>query len=315
MSFIEPSLAVGIYIFYLVTGISGNLFILTVHFLDWLKTRDFNPSMLIINSIALINIVCQAAITFDSVTFYMFVKFYMQDWVVKLFVVILSSLAFSSLWSSTCLCFYYCIKIANFNGSFFYKIKAKAPLYVPWLLIISIAASWSLGVSAYLDLNIDIKPVTVLTAGNITLIFSFNLKSRCKCLFQIYMLFASIAFVIIFLTAGAIVTSLCKHMIRMKKSNEGSGNLRIHSHISAVKTVASLLLLYLLFYGCISLLFNEAEKDSNFIFFISYIVISAFPTLNSVILIMGNRKLSNSLKKLLCMRPHATNTEVTVTTN
>ncbi|XP_077112103.1 taste receptor type 2 member 2-like [Ranitomeya variabilis] len=314
MSSIEPTLAVGIFIFFLVTGVSGNLFILTVHFLVWIKTSDCNPSMIIINSIALISIAGQAAITIDRVTLYMFVKFYMQAWVAKLFMVVLSSLAFSSLWSSTCLCFYYCIKIVNFNWSFVYKLKAKAPLYVPWLLIISISASWSVGVSAYLDLDMDIKPETVLTAGNITLIFSFNLNSRCKCLFQIYMLFAAIAFAIIFLTAGAIVTSLCKHMIRMKKSNETSGNPRIRSHLSAAKTVTYLLILYVIFYGFLSSLFNGVEKDSNFLFFFSYIVVSAVPTFNSLILIMGNRKLSDSLKKLLCTRPHAANTEVTVTT-
>ncbi|XP_069611097.1 taste receptor type 2 member 2-like [Ranitomeya imitator] len=315
MSFIGPFSDVGIYIFFLVTGISGNLFILTVHFLDWLKTFDFNPSILIINSISLINIIFQGAITFDRITFFMFVMFYIKDSVVKPLVVILSSLAFSSLWSSTCLCFYYCIKIANFNGSFFYKVKAKAPVIVPWLLVISIAASWSVGVSAYLDLYMDIKPVTVLTAGNITLIFSYSLRSRCKCIFHIYMLFAAFAFGIIFLTAGAIVTSLCKHMIRMKKNNEASGNSRIHSHLSATKTVTSLLLLYLIFYGFLSSLFNEVENAGNFIFLISYIVVSGFPTFNSIILIMGNRKLSDSLKKLLCMRPHAANTEVTVTTH
>ncbi|KAM4031630.1 LOW QUALITY PROTEIN: taste receptor type 2 member 9-like [Anomaloglossus baeobatrachus] len=313
MSSIGPLSEVGIYIFFLVTGVIGNLFILTVHFLDWLRTRDFNPSILIINSISLINIIFQGAITFDRITFFMFVGFYIQDWVVKPLVVILSSLAFSSLWSSTCLCFYYCIKIANFNGSFFYKVKAKAPVIVPWLLIICIAASWAVGVSAYLDLYMDIKPVTALIAGNITLIFSYSLRSRCRCIYHIYMLFAAVAFVIIFLTAGAIVASLCKHMIRMKKNNDASGNSRIHSHLSATKTVI-LLLLYLIFYGFLSSLFSEVENYGNFIFLISYIVVSGFPTFNSIILIMGNRKLSDSVKRLLCMRPQ-TNTEVTITTH
>ncbi|XP_075207774.1 taste receptor type 2 member 9-like [Anomaloglossus baeobatrachus] len=265
MSSIGPLSEVGIYIFFLVTGVIGNLFILTVHFLDWLRTRDFNPSILIINSISLINIIFQGAITFDRITFFMFVGFYIQDWVVKPLVVILSSLAFSSLWSSTCLCFYYCIKIANFNGSFFYKVKAKAPVIVPWLLIICIAASWAVGVSAYLDLYMDIKPVTALIAGNITLIFSYSLRSRCRCIYHIYML-------------------------------------------------NFLLLLYLIFYGFLSSLFSEVENYGNFIFLISYIVVSGFPTFNSIILIMGNRKLSDSVKRLLCMRPQ-TNTEVTITTH
>ncbi|XP_056388318.1 taste receptor type 2 member 9-like [Hyla sarda] len=303
-------LLVGIHISFLLTGLLGNLFILIVHLLDWCKTHDYNPSILIINSIALINIFYQGAITFNVVTVFMFLDFYVQVWVVNPLVVIMSSLAFSSLWCSTCLCFYYCIKIVNFQGSFFYKLKAKVAVFMPWLLFISIAASWLVGVPAYWDLYMDIKP---LTAGNVTM-FSLIVKSRCTCLFQIYSFFAAISFAIIFTTAGAIVTSLCKHMIRMKKNNEGSGNSRIHSHLLAAKTVTSLLLLYLIFYGFLSSLFNEVGNTSSLTFDISFVVCSSFPTFNSIILIMGNRKLSNSLKELLCMRHHAANTEVTVTT-
>ncbi|XP_073537781.1 taste receptor type 2 member 117-like [Phyllobates terribilis] len=306
--------AVGIYIFFLVTGVSGNLFILTVHFLDWLKTRDCNQSMLIINSISLINIFLQGTMTFNRVMCLMFKELFMQAWVAYPLSIILSSLAFSSLWCSTCLCFYYCIKITNFSGSFFYKLKTKAPVLIPRLLLISIAASWLLGLGAYLDLFIDVKPmtVTVLETGNTTSIFSFSFKSRCKCLFQIYMLFAAIAFAIIFLTAGAIVTSLCKHMIRMKKSNEGSGKSKIHSHLSATKTVTSLLLLYLVFYGCMNSILMALENNDSFIFSRTFIVASIFPTFNSIILITGNQKLLINIKKLLGMKPVSTeDTETT----
>ncbi|KAM3913990.1 taste receptor type 2 member 2-like [Leptodactylus fuscus] len=312
---INPFWVVGIHIFFLVTGVLGNLFILMVHFQDWLKTQDFNPAMTIINSIALINIFFQGAIAFNEITTFMFLEFYVQVWVVNPLVVIMSSLSFSSLWCSTCLCFYYCIKIVNFSGSFFYKLKAKVPLFVPWFLIISIAASWSLGVPAYWDLYTDYEPVTTFTATNVTLTFFYSLKSRCKCLFHMYMIVAAVAFTIIFITAGAIVTSLCKHMIRMKKNNGGSGSSRIQSHLSAAKTVTSLLLLYLMFYGFLSSIFIEVRNAGSFIFVFSFFVVSSFPTLNSIILILGNRKLSNSLKKLLGMRPHTTNADVTVTTN
>ncbi|KAM4034421.1 taste receptor type 2 member 40-like [Anomaloglossus baeobatrachus] len=312
MTSIETLVTVGIYICFLVTGVIGNQFILTVHFLDWLKTRDSNPSILIINIISLINIFFQGTITFYRITTLMFLEFFRQGLVAFPLITVLISLAFSSLWSSTCLCFYYCIKIANFGGSFFYKLKTKAPVFMPWLLIISMVVSWSLGLAAYLDLYIDMTPVTVLATGNITSIFSFNFKSRCKCLFRVFMLAAAVAFVIIFLTAGAIVTSLCKHMIRMKKSNEGSGNSRINSHLSAAKTVTSLLLLYLLFYGCMSSVFMALENDNGLIFALSFIVGSGFPTINSIILIAGNHKLLSNFKKLFGMKPVIT--EDTVTT-
>ncbi|XP_069837933.1 taste receptor type 2 member 8-like [Dendropsophus ebraccatus] len=312
MSSVHPFLQLGIYIFFLVTGVLGNLFILIVYFLDWVKTHHCNPSILIISSIAVISIFYQGTITFGKVAALMFLEFYMQVWVVIPLAAIMCSLAFSSIWCSTCLCFFYCIKIVNFRGSFFYKLKTKVEVIVPWLLIISVAASWSLGVPAYWDLYMDIK---VVTATNVTSILSFAVRSRCQCLFQIYTMIAAIAFAIILTTAGAIVTSLCKHMIRMKKNNEGSGNSRIHSHLLAAKTVTSLLVLYLIFYGFLSSLFSYVDNNRSLIFDLSFFVISSFPTFNSIILVIGNRKLSNSLKELLCMRPHAANIEVTVTTH
>ncbi|KAG8547850.1 hypothetical protein GDO81_027311 [Engystomops pustulosus] len=314
MYFINPLIVVGIHISFLVTGILGNLFILIVNFHNWLKTQDFNPSMLIINSIAIIDIFLQGAIVFHVVTNFLFLEFYIQAWVVKPLVAILISLTFSSLWCSTCLCFYYCIKIVNIGGSFYYKLKARFPVFVPWILITSIATSWLVGLPIYWDLYMDIRPLTDLTAANVTLIFTATIKSRCECIFQTYNLLAGVTLAAILVTAGAIVISLCKHMIRMKKNSEGSGNSRLRSHLSATKTVTSLLLQYLIFYGFLSSIFIELDNPGGFIFLFSFIVVSTFPTLNSMILITGNRKLSNSLKKLLGVRAHTANTEVTVTT-
>ncbi|XP_040294265.1 taste receptor type 2 member 9-like [Bufo bufo] len=312
MSSVDPYFVVGMHTSFLIIGVLANVFILIVNFQDWLKTYDFNPSMLIINTIALINILFQGATTFNEISSSMFVEFYIQG-VAKAMLVILPSLAFSSLWCSTCLCFYYCIKIVNFSGFFFYKLKAKIHALVPWLLIISVAVSWLFGVLGYWDLYMDIKSATALTAHNATLTFSFNPESRCKCLFQIYMFFASLAFVLILITAGSVLTSLSKHMIQMKKNNEGSGNSRIQSHLSAAKTVTSLLLLYSIFYVCLSSLINDVKNRGSLMSVLTIIVVCSFPTFNSIVLIMGNRRLSNSLKKLLGNPPGA-NTEVTVAT-
>ncbi|XP_071985506.1 taste receptor type 2 member 117-like [Engystomops pustulosus] len=313
MSSTQDLLVVCLFISFLVSRILGNLFILIVHSQNWLKTHDFNPSILIINSIAFINIFFQGTLTFHRVTAFVFLKFYLQSLMVIPVVAILISLTFSSLWCSTCLCFYYCIKIVNFSSSFFYKIKAKIPVLVPWLLIIFIAKSWAIGLTAYWDLYMYINPMTDSTTNNETLIFSYSLNSRCKCIYQIYMLFAAVAFAIILVTAGSIVISLCKHMKRMKKNSEDSGNSRLHSHLSAAKTVTSLFLLYLIFYSSLISVFSEAENNDSFIFILSFVLASCFPTFNSIVLIIGNRKLSDSSKKLLGMRQHLTNAEVTVT--
>ncbi|XP_077310024.1 taste receptor type 2 member 39-like [Lithobates pipiens] len=243
----------------------------------------------------------------------MFAVFLYHKWVINSIVVIMTSLSFCSLWFSTCLCFYYCVKITNFSGTLFYKLKSKLPRMVPWMLILSFAMSTSAGIPAYWDLYMVVPSATTNFTSNITLALSFDVKSRCGFFFQTYMLFSGVAFTIIFFTAGAIITSLCKHMIRMRQNSEGSGTGKINSHLSAAKTVTSLLLIYLLFYGALNFIFNGSSSEVGSIFYsLCFIVAASFPTINSLILIMGNRKLTNAFKKLLGIKSVAGgNSEVT----
>ncbi|KAM4034424.1 taste receptor type 2 member 40-like [Anomaloglossus baeobatrachus] len=231
----------------------------------------------------------------------------------------MSSLSFSSLWCSTVLCFYYCVKIVNFTGSFFRKLKANLPVLVPWMIFFSILISLAAGLPSYWDLYRVIEIPFYAFAnntGNRTVMFSLKYRSKCNCLFNMYMLLSGVAFVIIFFTAGGIVSSLCMHMMRMKHSNEGSGGGKINSHLSAAKTVTSLLLLYLFFYGALNLIFNDTTEIGSLTFSMCFLAVSSFPTLNAIILIQGNGKLTNMCKRILGIKSGtAGNTEVTVTTN
>ncbi|XP_018431488.1 PREDICTED: taste receptor type 2 member 9-like, partial [Nanorana parkeri] len=197
---LNPILAVVIHGSLFLSGLMGNMFILIVHFVDWWKTRELNPCDVIINCIVISNIALQGTILINEVCFFMFVVLYFQERVVNALAAAMSSLAFSSLWCSTCLCFYYCVKIINISGAFFYKLQAKLP---------------------------------------------------------VYMLFSSIAFTIVFITAGTIIASLCRHILRLKKNREGFSNAKVRSNLSAARTVTFLLILYLAFYGVLNAIFNE----------------------------------------------------------
>ncbi|XP_072280993.1 taste receptor type 2 member 39-like [Pyxicephalus adspersus] len=278
------------------------MFILAVHFLDWWKTREFNPCDVIINCIVLSNMALQGTILTNEVCFFMFVAFYFQNNVVNSLAVLMSSMAFTSLWCSTCLCFYYCVKIVNISGAFFYKLQAKLPVIVPCLLTLSVLMSWTAGLPAYWDLYLYMAINNDTFPGNLTNPSYFNIKSKCNCLFQAYMLFSSVAFTVIFITAGTIITSLCRHMNRLKKNKEGFSNAKVSSHLSAARTVTLLLLLYLAFYGVLNAIFNETTEVGSLMFSLCFIMLSIFPTTNSIILITGNRKLTNAVQHLLGMK-------------
>ncbi|XP_075697357.1 taste receptor type 2 member 39-like [Rhinoderma darwinii] len=305
MSEFNPVVGVTIHVTLSLLGFIGNIFILIIHFLDWLKTRELNPCELIINCIVFSNISLQGTVLFNEICFFMFLAFYAQDWVINALAAIMSSLAFSSLWCSTCLCFYYCVKITNLSGTCFYKLKSALPVMVPWLLVLSIASSWTAGMPAYWDLYRNTSFLISNSSRNETLTISFNLniKSRCNCLFQIYMMVSAVAFTVIFITAGTIISSLCRHMMRrMRKNSESLSCTKVSSHLSAARTVTLLLTLYLTFYGALNAIFNETTEIGTWMFSLCFIVISSFPAINAIILITGNRKLSNAVRELLGMK-------------
>ncbi|XP_073537784.1 taste receptor type 2 member 40-like [Phyllobates terribilis] len=319
MGDLQPSVAVSLHALLALTGIMGNVFILIVHFLDWLKTYKLNPCDFIINSISLSNISLQGAVLINEIFYFLFITFYSQTKVFNSMVVIMFSFAFSSLWCSVVLCFYYCVKIINFTGTFFHMLKAKLAGLVPWMIIFSIVMSWAAGLPSYWDLyhviDISFNPISNYT-GNRTFMISFKLKSKCNCLFNVYVLLCAVALVIIVFTAGGILLSLCMHMIRMKHSNEGSGGGKINSHLSAAKTVTSLLLLYLYFIWALNMIINETTAIGSLTFSMCFLAISSFPTLNAIILIKGNRKLRNMCKRILGIKSVvAGNIEVIVATN
>ncbi|KAM9325039.1 taste receptor type 2 member 40-like [Gastrophryne carolinensis] len=218
------------------------------------------------------------------------------------------SLAFSSLWCSTCLCFYYCVKIVNVGRTFLYRVQVRLPAVVPCLLGLSMAMSWMIGLPAYWDLFDTAQPNANITRNGTHMTY-FTLNSRCNCLFEIYIFFSTVAFIIIFITAGAIIASLCRHMYQLKKINDGLGNGNVTSHISAARTVTFLLILYLAFYGALNAIFSETLEIGTVMFSLCFVAFSTFPTVNYVILITGNRKLSNTMKQLLGMKSSAEHTE------
>ncbi|KAG8547847.1 hypothetical protein GDO81_027308, partial [Engystomops pustulosus] len=292
-----------------------NSFILIVHLIDWLQTREHNPCNLILNGIGISNMLLQGSVVFQEITFFLYRDYYFKDWVIYMIIAMQTTYSFSSLWCSTCLCFYYFVKIVNLRGTLFYKLKAKLSTLVPWLLGFSVVLSWCAGMPAYWDLYLHISFTMLNVTGNLTTLVSAKYSSRCNCMFHVFIVVASAAFIIIFFTAGAIITSLVKHMMRMRQNNEGFGNSKINSHLSAARTVTLLLIFYLIFYGSFTLIYNPVGFPDDVTMTLCLIIVSFFPTINSVILISGNRKLMNILKKFFGIESSGGNIEVTVTTN
>ncbi|XP_053549017.1 taste receptor type 2 member 4-like [Bombina bombina] len=282
---------------FFITGSMENIFILLVNFLDWLKSRKLGPCDQIINCLGFFNLFFQGTVVINEFCIRLWTG-YFQDFVVKIFVSIQIFLFFSSLWSCTFLCFYYCVKIIHFSSSFFFLLKANISKIVPWFLTLFVLVSVGFSLPAFWELYKDFSPVPGNFSGNVSSSLNYIFKSKCNCLFRIYLCLSSAAFTIFTLLAVTILISLCRHMQRVSKNSDGFDARRLAAHISATRTVTLLLVLYISFYIALNFIFSSPAAVGTLLFSLSMLMISSFPSLNALILITGNTKLKNVLKKI-----------------
>ncbi|KAM8924667.1 taste receptor type 2 member 40-like [Pelodytes ibericus] len=284
--------------FFSLMGMLGNLFILVMNLIDWRATGEFNPCALIVSTLGVSNIFLQMGMLTNEVSFFASQSYYFKNSVVNTFIAVLTSLFFCSLLFTVCLCFYYFVKIVQCSQPFFQKLKTKINKIVPWLLVGSVLFSFALGLPSYWDLHMHFFMGTNVSRNG-TPVFNYNFESSCHCIFYLYIWISSVIFVIFLSLTLSIIISLGRHMRRMKKNNDSIGNTSIKAHLTAAKTLSSLLLLYVYFFVALNFLFQLSTLGGSWLYSFFLLMVSGFPSLNSFILIMGNSKLRESMKKLI----------------
>ncbi|OCT71530.1 taste receptor type 2 member 40-like [Xenopus laevis] len=285
---------------FLVFGLAGNMFILLTSFTDWRKTHNTNPYAAITISIGFSNILLQATTFLNEFCIVLSTNVFMQETSIKSFIAIQISLFINSLLFSLCLCFYYCVKILQITQPCFLKMKQEIARITPWFLAVSMLVSFSIGIPSYWDLYWTLTGATNSSVNWIQMKVKFN--RRYQWVFILQMLTSSVALIVFFCLAITILSSLCRHMRRMKHNNAGFNKSSLDVHVSAAKTLTLILLLHLYFFAAICILFNSTLTWGTWFFNLSYIMVTSFPSLNSLILITGNSQLRNTLKNicLLC---------------
>ncbi|XP_018422132.1 PREDICTED: taste receptor type 2 member 39-like [Nanorana parkeri] len=283
-----------LHVTFLVLGLTGNLYILVVNALDWRKTQHLSACTTIISSLGISNLVLQAAVVINEMCFLILQSFYSQDSVINAFGTILVFTFFSSILFSVCLCFYYFVKIVPFQF-LLGNLKSKISKIIPWLLGGSVLFSLIASVPLHWDLYRDTKHANI-SSGNVIESFNFSFASKCQCIFNIYLVLTAIVFVTYLLLCLPIIISLCKHMQMIKRNLGGTTNL--DAHLSAAATLILLLALYIYLSVALSFVFNLTKTAGTWFFSFCFLMISSFPSLNSLVLIIGNPKLRKPLKKL-----------------
>ncbi|XP_069481399.1 taste receptor type 2 member 40-like [Ambystoma mexicanum] len=285
-------------------GLLGNTFILSATFTDLLqRSNDFNTPDLILSSMGVLNI-CHLCIQFGTTICRMFWrKFYFHNHVKKTIQLLLCSVRSSSLSFATILCIFYCVNIVNFNNSYLMRLKVRFPGLVPWLLLGSVLVSFTscLPIVFYMQVKGTGEAAfnnSVKEAINVSGQSSVNSWVHENPL-SINALVASFCFAMLTFSAATILTFLCIHRKKMGQNLDGFSSPRLDAYCGAMKTIASLFIVYVLLYVPQWLLASDVVHRGTPVFLAFVNIISSFPALNSAVLILGNTKLKKVLSRII----------------
>ncbi|NXA68538.1 TR110 protein, partial [Mohoua ochrocephala] len=203
----------------------------------------------------------------------------------------------SNIWVSTCLCVFYCIKIANFRNSCFMYLKVKIDRIVPWLMLGSVLLASIFSILVY-----HISNETQCNSHNYSS-QGYYLKHIIRAdehllpIFFVAGFVFSTSFTAVIFSAVFLLFSLWRHKRKMQTNS--MKDLSMDAHIRAMKSILSFLVMYSINFMIFILTLIYARKKENHVAFLIFAFLHAFPGVHSLILILSNPKLKNALIRIL----------------
>ncbi|XP_069830403.1 taste receptor type 2 member 4-like [Dendropsophus ebraccatus] len=267
--------------FLIFLGLLLNLFIVVMNVTWWLKGKALQFIDIIMTSLGSVRIVLLIIYFCISFPF----PFSITDMYITLFVMIF--MVFCSLWWSTVLGVFYCVKITTYTNRLFMWLRINISIMVPWMLVGSMVIS--------IVSTLPLQTLTdFFTGGN----FSNYEETMAIGVLRVIIISSagSIVPILIFcVSICLLIVSLLKHTRNMNGNNWGFAKPQLEAHKNAIITMVSFLLFYLLqiisWNILLFTLFTEGAKYYN----LCLIFVSSYPSLHSILLIASNAKLKRSL--------------------
>ncbi|XP_069830400.1 taste receptor type 2 member 2-like [Dendropsophus ebraccatus] len=266
--------------FLIFLGLLLNLFIVVMNVTWWLKDKALQSIDIIMTSLGSVRIVLLIIYFYISLPF----PFSSTGTYITLFLMIY--MVFCSLWWSTVLGVFYCVKITTYTNRLFMWLRINIPTKIHWMLVGSVVISF---VS-----TLPLQTFTDFTDGN----FSNYEETMTKEVLRVIIISSagSIMPILIFcVSICLLIVSLLKHTRNMNGNNSGFAKPQLEAHKNAIITMVSFLLFYLLQIISWNILLFNIFTENAARFYLCLIFVSSYPSLHSILLIASNAKLKRSL--------------------
>nr|XP_004670688.2 taste receptor type 2 member 1 [Jaculus jaculus] len=273
------------------SGILANGLIVRVNGAEWIMQRKIASLDLLLFCLAISRILLQLHIFGCQLSFHLLVTPFLSAETM----VTLSFTNELSLWFATWLGVFYCAKIATVRHPLFLWLKTRISRLVPWLILGSLLYTVAM-------CSIYSKPMMETYQSlfmNLITKNSTHIPEIDRELLS-YFIFGFTVPLSIFLVAGLLLTvSLVRHAHRMRTVKMGTRGPSRHAHLSAVLSILSFVILYFSHYLVIMLLSCQVLPFDSIAFLFCTLMVGAYPSVHSTILILGNPKLKQRAKMSL----------------
>ncbi|XP_004625341.1 taste receptor type 2 member 1-like [Octodon degus] len=281
----------------LLTGILINGFIIVVNAVDFIRQRRIAPLDLIICCLVSSRICLQLLIFLTYLVHFSLMNPSVLEEISLIFVFI----NIWGHWLSTWLGVFYCAKIAAFPHPLFFWLRMRISKLVPWLILGStLYASISSGIQDKHTWTMTQKYLVNIFSSNATKTKEVNIVPLCILIFHL-----TLPLIIFLITVLLLILSLGRHAQKMRTIATGTRDPRSGAPVKAMLSILSFLILHFSHYMLAVLFFSSVFQFGTFIFGFFTFLSGIYPSIHSVILILGNVKLKQNAKKyLFCGQYH-----------
>ncbi|XP_036265114.1 taste receptor type 2 member 1 [Pipistrellus kuhlii] len=276
-------------------GVLANGFIVVVNGTDLIRQRKMVPFDFLLCCLATFRIVLQMATIYVNLAVLSLIE-------LSLFpgkVIIFKYVHESELWLATWLSVFYCAKIATIAHPLFFWLKLRISKMMPWLILGTLIYTFIISVFYK-------KQEWIVSQQSLFGFFSQNGTTPVEGIPVWQVVLFAIDYVtpllIFLISALLLLFSLGRHTQKMRSTAMGTGHPGMSVYISALLSILCFLVLYISQYMMSVLVLSQFLKIRNSITLFCLLLFSSYPAVHSVILILGNSKLKQNVKKFL---PHS----------
>ncbi|XP_008149875.2 taste receptor type 2 member 1 [Eptesicus fuscus] len=273
-------------------GVLANGFIVVVNGTDLIRQRKMVPLDLLLCCLATSRIGLQMVTIYFNLVALSLIEFSPVPGNFIIFMYVHAS----EIWLATWLSVFYCAKIATIAHPLFFWLKLRISKLMPWLICGTL-------IYTFLTSVFHRKHAWIISQKSWLGFFSQNATTQVEDVPVLQFALLVIEFImpllIFLISALLLVFSLGRHTQQMRSTATGTRHPGMSVYISALLSILSFLVLYLSQYMMAALVLSQIFKIRNFIALFCILLFSSYPSVHSVILILGNSKLKQNAKKFL----------------